>query len=163
MFCIYTSPQNTGLDGRFAVTHNIVQGLYSYNAILNHCRGFRGQLEDHQQDGDPHRPYWARIAREFLDMHFPRRWVGRGLRAHPISRRLIPSCGDTLRTCLQDPCDLPHELKLRFVAATETATPPMLEAGEHLRGKLNPACTSHVPGKARMLKLLSIPQYWFYK
>jgi hypothetical protein len=31
----------------------------------------------------------------------------RDLRAHPISRRLISSCRDTLRTCLQDPCDLP--------------------------------------------------------
>jgi hypothetical protein len=40
------------------------------------------QLEDHQpnvifqQDGAP--PRWARIVREFLEMHFPGRWVGRG-------------------------------------------------------------------------------------
>jgi hypothetical protein len=43
--------------------------------------GFRGQLDDHQpdvvfqQDGAP--PHWARIVREFLDMHFSGRWVGR--------------------------------------------------------------------------------------
>jgi hypothetical protein len=38
------------------------------------------QLEDQtnvvfQQDGAP--PHWARIVREFLDMHFRGRWVGR--------------------------------------------------------------------------------------
>jgi hypothetical protein len=39
------------------------------------------QLEDHepnvvfQQDGAL--PHWARIIREFLDVHFPGRWVGR--------------------------------------------------------------------------------------
>jgi hypothetical protein len=32
----------------------------------------------------------------------------RGLRVHPILRRWISSCGDTLRTFLQDPCDLPR-------------------------------------------------------
>jgi hypothetical protein len=63
------------------------------------------QLEDQpnvafQQDGAP--PHWARIAREFHDMHFPGRWVGRG---GPIPRPprpsdlrpLIPSCDDTVR------------------------------------------------------------------
>jgi hypothetical protein len=72
------------------------------------------------------------LSKNFLKCIFLRAGLGvmgqfRGIRAHPISRHLISSCGDTLRTCLQDPCVLPHELKLRIVAAVETATLQMLE------------------------------------
>jgi hypothetical protein len=72
------------------------------------------------------------LSENLLTCIFLRAWLGvmdqfRDLRAHPILRSLISSCGDTLRTCLQDPCDLPHELKLRIVASIETVTLQMLE------------------------------------
>jgi hypothetical protein len=79
LFCIYTSPVNTEVDGRFGVPHDFVQGLYSYNVVLNYCRGFHGQLEDHepnavfQQNGAP--PILGSYF--ILDMHFPGRWVRR--------------------------------------------------------------------------------------
>jgi hypothetical protein len=68
--------------------------------------------EDHQpnvvfqQDGAP--PHWARTIREFLDMDFLGAGVGvmgqfRDLRAHPILRRLISSCEDTLRILFNRP------------------------------------------------------------
>jgi hypothetical protein len=74
----------------------------------------------------------TRIVRDFLTCVFLGAGLGvvdkfHDLRAHPIIRRLISSCGDTLRACLQDPCDLPHELKLRIVASIETVTLQMLE------------------------------------
>jgi hypothetical protein len=65
-------------------------------------------------------------------MHFPGRWVGR---EGPIPRR--PRSPDItplefflwghVKVMFTRPCDLPHELKLRIVAAIETATQQMLE------------------------------------
>jgi hypothetical protein len=46
------------------------------------------------------------------------------------------------------------ELKLRIVASIQTVTPQMLK-----NRKLDTAVTSHVPRKARMLKLFSILQH----
>jgi hypothetical protein len=59
-----------------------------------------------QQDGAP--PHWARIVQEFLLIHFFDAALGamdqfRGLRTHPILRRLISSCGDTLRILFTRP------------------------------------------------------------
>jgi hypothetical protein len=56
-----------------------------------------------QQDGV--RPYWARVVPEFLDTHFPGRWVGRDgsipwpSRPPDITLIDFSFCGDTL----QDP------------------------------------------------------------
>jgi hypothetical protein len=54
----------------------------------------------------------------------------RGLRTHPILCRLISSCGNTLRTSLD-------ELKLRIVAAIETATPQILNTWREIEYRLD--------------------------
>jgi hypothetical protein len=56
----------------------------------------------------------------------------RGLRAHPLLRRLISSCGDTL----QDPCDSVDELKLKIfshVLAGDHLTPTSYASNYRLK------------------------------
>jgi hypothetical protein len=95
------------------------------------------QLEEHQphvvfeQDGAP--PHWARIDREFLDMHFPGRWVGRAgpIPWPPRSPDTTPLdfflCGYVKDIVYKTPVTSLDELKLRIVAAIETVTPQTLE------------------------------------
>lgn len=95
------------------------------------------QLEDHQpnvifqQDGAP--PHWARVVREFLDMHFPGRWVGRDgpILWPPRSPDLTPLdfflWGYVKDIVYKTPVTSLDELKLRIVAAIETVSPQMLE------------------------------------
>jgi hypothetical protein len=94
------------------------------------------QLDNHQPDvlfqldGTP--PHWAYVVGELLDMGAGLGLTDqfRGLHTLPIIRCLISSCGDALRTLLQDPVTFLDELKVRIVAATETVT----NVGEHLEG-----------------------------
>jgi hypothetical protein len=98
------------------------------------------QLEDHQpdmvfqQDGAP--PHGARNAREFLEMHFPGRWVGCDgpIPWSPRSPDITPLAfflwGYVKDIVYKIPMTSFDELKLRIVAAIETATPQI--AGEHL-------------------------------
>jgi hypothetical protein len=95
------------------------------------------QLEDHQpnmifqQDGAP--PHLARIFREFFDMHFPGRQVGRdGPIPWPPRSPVITSLDFFLWGYVKDivyktPVTSFDEMKLRIVAAIETVTPQMLE------------------------------------
>jgi hypothetical protein len=95
------------------------------------------QLEDHQpnvvfqQDGAP--PHWARIFREFLDMPFPGRCVGRdGPILWPPRSPDITPLDFFLWRYVKDivyrtPVTSLDELKLRIVAAIETVTLQMLE------------------------------------
>jgi hypothetical protein len=95
------------------------------------------QLEDRQPDmvfqqhGAP--PHWSCIARELLVMHFPGPGLSvmdqfRGLRAHPILRRLISSCAVTLRTLFRRPLlSSLDELKLRIAVAFKTVPLQTLE------------------------------------
>lgn len=95
------------------------------------------QLEDHQpnvmfqQDGAP--PHWALIVREFLDTHFPGRWVGRGgpIQWPPRSPDLTPLdfflWGYVKDIVYSTPVMSLDELKRRIVAAIKTVTPQMLE------------------------------------
>jgi hypothetical protein len=99
--------------------------------ILNYCRGFRGLWLSNWKKkisvipverssakcGAPARwctPHIGLVLSEnFLTCIFLGARLGsmgqfRGLRAHRILRRLISSCEDALRTCLQDPCDVPR-------------------------------------------------------
>jgi hypothetical protein len=85
----------------------------------------------------------------------------RSLRAHPIIRRLISSCEYTLRTMFTRLLWPPSmnwnsELLLRSKQLHR-------KCWRTLEGKLNTAWTFYVPRKARILKLFSILQYWFYK
>jgi hypothetical protein len=95
-------------------------------------------------------------------MHFPGRWVGRDgpIPWPPPSPDITPLdfslWGHVKDIVYKIPVNSLDELKLRIVAAVETVTQQMLEK---LRGKLNIAWTSHVPRKARMLKLYIILQY----
>ena len=66
-------------------------------------------------------------------MHSPGCWFGldepiRSLLDLPTLRRLVSSCGDTLRTLFTKTLVTSlEELKLRIVVAIERATPQMLE------------------------------------
>jgi hypothetical protein len=79
--------------------------------------------------------FWARIFREFLDMHFLGRWAVRD-KANSVASSL-------------------NDLKIRIVAPVETVTPQILENTL----ELNIAWISYVPRQARMLKLFSILQH----
>jgi hypothetical protein len=83
-----------------------------YNVILNYCRmcypiWMISQMFCSEQNRIP--PHIGLVlAEDFLTCIFLGAGLGVmdqfcGLRAHPILRRLSFSCGDALRSCLQDP------------------------------------------------------------
>jgi hypothetical protein len=104
------------------------------------------QLEDHepdvvfQQDGAP--PQIGLVLSEnFLTWIFLSAGLGvmdqfRGLRAHPILRRLISSCGDMLRTMFTRPCDLPRRTEAENCCCDRDSY--TANAGEHLEGNWIP-------------------------
>jgi hypothetical protein len=108
-----------------------------------------------QQDGAP--PHWARIVREFLDIHFPGHWVGRdGTIPWPLRSPGVMPFDFFLWGYVKDIVykTSVDELKRRIVAAIETVTPQKLEntcreIEYRLRAKKD----------VRMLKLFSILQY----
>jgi hypothetical protein len=153
--------------------------------ILNYCRGFKPEKQNKTAGGiwkynsgslfgnavliiDVGEKIWSHTSKfqNFLTCIFLGAKLGvmdqfRGLRFHPILRRLISSCVDTLKTLF-----------------TRTLWPPsmnwsseLLQQSKDLHrkcwrtlgGKLNTAWTTYVLWKARMLKLFSILQYWFYR
>jgi hypothetical protein len=126
-------------------------------------------LEDHQpnvvfqQDGAP--ALWACIAREFLDMHFPGRWVGRDgpIPWPPRSSNIMPLdfflWGYVKDIVYKTPVTSLNELKLRItcIAAIETIIPQMLEntwreTEYHL----------DILHATKGILLFCILQYWFY-
>jgi hypothetical protein len=78
-------------------------------------------------------PHWAFITREFLDMHFPVRWVGHDgpIPWPPRSPDITPLdfllWGYVKDIVYKTPVSSLDKLKLRIVAAIETVTPQMLE------------------------------------
>jgi hypothetical protein len=56
----------------------------------------------------------------------------RGLHAYPIIHRLVSPCGDTLRTLLEDPCDLSWWTEAQNCCYDRNSY--TANAGEHLEG-----------------------------
>jgi hypothetical protein len=122
-----------------------------YNLFLNYCRGHQMWCSSNCSRISWHAISWA-LGLGVMDQFH-------GLRAHPTSRRLISSCGDTLRTCSQDPCDLPRWTEAQNFCCDRNGY--TANAGEHLEGKLA-AWTSYVPRKTRMLKFSILPYGFFH-
>jgi hypothetical protein len=113
-----------------------------------------------QQDGAP--PRWAPIVREFLDMHFPGRWVGRdGPTPWPPRSPEITSLDLFLWGYVKD-----IVYKTPVTSFVERNSELLLQSKlfhrkncRTLGRKLNTAGTSYVAWKARVLKLFSTLQY----
>jgi hypothetical protein len=99
-----------------------------------------------------HPPHWAHIFWEFLDIHFSGWWVGRGLRSQPMLRRLISSCGDTLRRLFTRPVWLPRWTGAQNCCCDENSY--TANAGEHLEGNWLPF--GHLTKKGAHVELVWI-------